>query len=232
MENKTKQLFLSEANEPEKILLFDVETTGLDPFKNAVITLSGAIILNGEPIQWFDYKCRPNRGDIIEDKALEINGYTKEEIMSWPDPKEMLEEFFEILKKHVKSKNNKFNPRNRFVPMAYNAMFDVNMLSELVKKTKTFMPIAQKKYDVLGALVNRGYTQDVHKVVTLVELLMPILNLKSHKLSTVAETLEIPIKAHLGISDCRATWAIWRWCIRRIRIIGRSLDTKGLGWYE
>ena len=219
--------------EDEKILLFDVETTGLDPVKNGIITLSGAIIINGEVRNWFDFKCRPLATDDISPEALEVNGLTVDEIMAWQEPKEMLRQFHGLLEDYVRPRDNKHNNRNRFTPMAYNAMFDVNFLSECYKKSG-FRPVASKKYDILGSVLNRGLTQDVHKVVTVLEFLCPELNLKSHKLSTVAEALGIPINAHEGISDCRATWELWKWSMQRLADIGHQMtvEPSRLLWFK
>ena len=227
---KFKSMLNLDVENDEKILLFDVETTGLNPEKHAVITISGAIIINGVIKNWFDFKCRPLDTDEIDDYALEVNGYTKEEIMTWEHPKETLGKLFEMLEGYVKPRENKNNIRNRFNPMGYNVPFDINMLSEMVKKSG-FRPNAQKKYDILGALLNRGMSIDVHKIVTVLELIKPKMFLSSHKLSTVAEKLNIPIKAHDSLSDCRATWEIWVWCLYRMKQVGNYMSLKGMGWY-
>ena len=64
----------------KKILWVDTETTGTDPGKNGIIQLAGVLEINGHEISSFDYKIRPFADDVIEDTALAVNGFTREEL--------------------------------------------------------------------------------------------------------------------------------------------------------
>ena len=64
----------------KKILWVDTETTGTDPGKNGIIQLAGVLEINGHEISSFDLKIRPFAEDVIEDTALAVNGFTREEL--------------------------------------------------------------------------------------------------------------------------------------------------------
>jgi len=62
------------------MIVIDVETTGLNPYKHSIISL-GAVILKKNPETFYE-ECRPYDGAEITQKALEINGFTKDYIMN------------------------------------------------------------------------------------------------------------------------------------------------------
>ncbi len=69
------------------MIIVDVETTGVDPHKNSLVSI-GAIDFNN-PSNQFYAECRIWEGAHINDEALVINGYTKEQIT---DPSKKTEE--------------------------------------------------------------------------------------------------------------------------------------------
>ncbi len=60
------------------MLVVDVETTGTDSRKHSIISI-GAVDLK-EPSRQFYQECRPWDGAEISDKALECNGFTREQL--------------------------------------------------------------------------------------------------------------------------------------------------------
>ena len=62
------------------MIIVDVETTGLNPEKNSIVSIGAIDFLN--PLNQFYEECRIWRDAEIVQKALDINGFTKEEIRS------------------------------------------------------------------------------------------------------------------------------------------------------
>ncbi len=108
-----------------KYLFFDLETTGLNPAKNGIHQISGAIIVDGEVKQLFNYKVRPNEKAIIEDSALEVANVTKEQIMAYPEMRTVYNDFVETLALYC----DKFNKQDKYFLVGYNnAAFDNQFL--------------------------------------------------------------------------------------------------------
>ncbi len=66
------------------ILVVDVETTGLDQYKNAIVSIGGIVIPKDtkDTIYHFYNEARVWPGAKINDRALEVNGCTREDITS------------------------------------------------------------------------------------------------------------------------------------------------------
>ena len=62
------------------MIVVDVETTGIYPEKNSIVSIGALDFSN--PQNQFYKECRIWEGAEISDKALEINGFTKNEITS------------------------------------------------------------------------------------------------------------------------------------------------------
>lgn len=108
-----------------KYLFFDVETTGLDPQKNAIIQLSGIIDIDGEIKEEFDFRIKPFEDSVINQSSLDFLGFTKEHIMNYPEPDIQFNKFVNILNKYVK----KFDRNDKFFLVGYNSQaFDMPYL--------------------------------------------------------------------------------------------------------
>jgi DNA polymerase-3 subunit epsilon len=100
----------------EKLFFYDLETTGTKFWKNGIHQISGAIVIDGEIKEKFDFKVKPYGSASIEEEALKIGNVTKEQIMEYPS---MLEVYFKIttmLSKYV----DKFNKKDKFHLVGYN----------------------------------------------------------------------------------------------------------------
>jgi DNA polymerase-3 subunit epsilon len=60
------------------MIVVDVETTGLSPQRNALVSI-GAVDF-AEPTRQFYGECRPRAGAQIDDGALAVNGYSREQL--------------------------------------------------------------------------------------------------------------------------------------------------------
>lgn len=82
-----------------ELIVVDVETGGLDFQKNPILSI-GAIDM-ADPRLTFYGTCNPREGTSIDDKALEINGFTKEQVLKDPtSTEELLKEFFDWCSYH------------------------------------------------------------------------------------------------------------------------------------
>lgn len=103
-----------------KEMYIDVETTGVMHWKNGVHQISGAVYIDNEHQDEFNFKIRPHDRAVIDQKALDIGGVTKEQIMAYPHRVEVKKEFDMILSQYV----DKFDRKDKFHFVAYNAHFD------------------------------------------------------------------------------------------------------------
>lgn len=109
-----------------KILWFDVETTGLDPVKNDIITLSAIIEVNGKVERTLDLKVQPHSYENISQEALDINGITIEQMKTFDTPEVAHEKLVAYFSKYV----NRYNKLDKFQPAGYNITFDMLFLAE------------------------------------------------------------------------------------------------------
>lgn len=108
----------------------DCETTGLNPKKNGVLEIGCIIEIDNSVKDEFVIECSPFKKDEINDKALEVNHISKDDLFKRKPPKEAYNEFVGILSQHV----DRFNKRDKFFFFGYNAPFDSNFLREFFLK--------------------------------------------------------------------------------------------------
>lgn len=56
-----------------KLIFFDTETTGLDPYVHGMHQLAGEIVIDGEVVAKFDYRINPFKGCKIDSDALKVS---------------------------------------------------------------------------------------------------------------------------------------------------------------
>jgi len=100
----------------EKLFFFDLETTGVQYWKNGIHQLSGAIMIDGEIKERFDFKVCPHEKCIIEDEALKIGNVTKEQVLSYPKMDVIYREIIKLVSKYV----DKYNKTDKFHLVGYN----------------------------------------------------------------------------------------------------------------
>lgn len=115
-----------------KFLFFDLETTGFGFDKCAIIQLGAIVVdvddeLNMKPIDGINLKMRPNAGQMLDQRSLEITGYTIDEIGGFQSQSDAFEKFISFLDKYV----DKFNKVDKFKILGYNSLhFDIDFLRQ------------------------------------------------------------------------------------------------------
>lgn len=164
------------------IMFYDVETTGLSAEKNALIEVAFQPVIDGEKLPTKVFKIRPFEGAIIEDGALKVNGYTREEIMTWPTEAEVIPLMIEYLDSFEK----------KFKHGGHNVQFDRKFL-------KAFF-CRNMQYGAFFTLFRSNYfcTYEISKDLKIKS--------KSNKLKDLCDFYEIPLEgAHKAENDIIAT---------------------------
>jgi len=114
-----------------KILFYDLETTGLDPQKNAIRQLTSALMINGEIVEIFDMKIQPWAGAEISPEALAVSGVTMDDLKTFELPATAYTKFVVMLDKHC----DRFNKKDKIFLCGYNnAAFDNGFLRAMFER--------------------------------------------------------------------------------------------------
>jgi DNA polymerase III subunit epsilon len=100
----------------EKLFFYDLETTGVQYWRNGIHQIAGAIVIDGEIKERFNFKVCPHPKAVIEDAALEVGNVTREQILSYPKLEEVYKQLIKMLSKYV----DKFNRTDKFHLVGYN----------------------------------------------------------------------------------------------------------------
>lgn len=115
-----------------KILFYDLETTGIHPETASIIQLAGIMTELTEsneikPLGGFNYTMKPRTGREVDLSALDINGFTMEELATFQDDREVFEKFTKFLNKHI----DQFNKVDKAILAGYNnTHFDTDFLRQ------------------------------------------------------------------------------------------------------
>ena len=113
-----------------KLFYLDTETTGVQHWRNSVHQISGYIEIDGVLKEEFDFNVQPHPKAIIETEALEVSGVTEEQIKGYPPQKTVHAKITKMLDKYV----DKFDSKDKFFIVGYNAIFDVNFFRAFFKQ--------------------------------------------------------------------------------------------------
>lgn len=181
-----------------KILFFDLETTGVMHWKNGIHQIAGYIEVDGEVVEKFDYKVRPNPKAIIDPTALEVAGVTLEQVMDYPDMSTIFKSILKMLAKYV----NKYDKKEKFHLCGYNnASFDNAFLRAF---------FVQNGDNYFGSWF---WSSTIDVMVLAADHLMNVRHeMQDFKLKTVAAQLGIEVdesKLHDGMYDIELTRGIY-----------------------
>lgn len=174
-----------------KQFFVDVETTGVDHRVNGIWQIAARMVINGECVETFKREMKPFPNQLVNSKALEVGGITMEQLRGFEEPAAVYTDLVKMLKKYV----DKFNKKDKFFFIAYNAFFD----SEFVR---AWMGNNGDKY--YGSWFWTPYI-DVMQLAAFV-LAERRAELENFKLETVLAYFGIPLEnAHDGMCDIVAT---------------------------
>ena len=182
-----------------KAFYFDLETTGVMYWKNGIHQISGAIEIDGELKERFDFKVAPNPKAIIDPEALLVGGVTQEQIEAYPEMRSVYKELVIMLSKFV----DKFCKTDKFFLIGYNnASFDNQFF-------RAFFTQCDDKY--FGSWF---WSSSIDVMVLASEYLKDVRHdMKDFKLKTVAAYLGIEIdetKLHDAQYDIDLTMNIYK----------------------
>ncbi len=168
-----------------KKFYFDVETSGLEPVRNGIISLGYIIEIHGDIKAEGLLEMQPPKGIFLESKALAVNGYQIAQIETF-EP--------EIVKIHSLCDLLLTFPVGRWDVVGYNISFDISFLKE---------SFARSHVAHLFSMFNYKYMD----IYALIRGLDHILNwhLPNHRLKTACDYLGIPLTAHNALDDIKAT---------------------------
>lgn len=174
-----------------KYLFLDVETTGTSPIIHDIYQIAYIIDVDGKEVLRNSFNVKPFSPDTITQPALNIGGYTKEEIMEFPDYKEVKEKIVEDFKLHINIRDS----NDKMYPVGFHVYFDMSFLAMFFKKCNDRF---------LGSFIN-WRRLDIAPFVHMLEC-RGLLKLKNYKLKTVCEHFSIELEdAHDAMSDIVAT---------------------------
>ena len=180
-----------------KTVFFDLETTGIDFERSAVIQIGAILDVDGEEVDRIDIKLRPHEGANIDTKALAVTGLTIEELMEDPERDHPADGYWRFMRFCGFKPSQRVYPSDRIHRAGYNILaFDNRML------------------EALGARIGDNYTFakfhwpgiDVASIAC-AGLRSTRAAMKDFKLMTVAEAVGINTegKAHDALFDVTVT---------------------------
>jgi DNA polymerase-3 subunit epsilon len=194
----------------KKILFFDSETSGLNPYLNDVVQLAYILEINNKIVTKGDLKFRPINENTIEEDALAIAGFTKAQVMEFPDSLEQYEKFTSDIGQYI----DKYDRTDKASPAGYNVYFDYKFLMELQNKLNI-------KYG-LGCYLNHRI-QDPMLLLSILVVNGFFPDLENLKLETICKYLKIPHKAHDAMSDISATRELYYLLLKKTTFDGVNI---------
>jgi len=181
------------------ILWIDVETTGLNPILHEIIEIAILPERGGELLEPFVAQVRPERVKQINPSALEVNGFTQEEIMGFPSRNNAYSRMIPYLREVER------HPID-MVLAGHNLAFDVAFLQRF------YWDCALDHFSL--ATARRWDTYSVASALQLAGLPMP----DRLSLGALAEHFGVKQeRAHRALDDAKTARAVWWAMIDQIR---------------
>lgn len=139
------------------MIVVDVETTGINPWKNAMVSI-GAVNYK-RPLQQFYRECRIFDGAEVDHAALAVNGFCEEEIR---DPlraslEETISEFAGWLQEQKQGVEQRVD-----ILGGMNVGFDRFFLMTASERTGVILPISMRTYDLHTVCAVHSYRRAEH----------------------------------------------------------------------
>ena len=176
-----------------KIIFIDTETGGVNPEKSALIQLSGIIRIDKKDIEKFNFYIKPFDNSEVNEKALEVQGRTLEELKTdkYVEEKEVYKQFINLLDKYI----DKYDRTDKFVVAGYNVRFDVDILKAFFQRHGNNFLFSYLDSSMLDPLYS----------IRLLQIAEILPALENNKLETWCKHFGIELKAHDSLEDIEAT---------------------------
>ena len=176
-----------------KIIFIDTETGGVNSEKAALIQLSGIIRIDKKDVEKFNFYIKPFENSEVNEKALEVQGRTLEELKTekYIEEKEVYKQFVNLLDKYV----DKYDRTDKFIVAGYNVRFDVDMLKAFFQRHGNNFLFSYLDSSMLDPLYSIRLLQ--------IAEVLPVL--ENNKLETWCKHFGIELKAHDSLEDIEAT---------------------------
>lgn len=99
-----------------KYFTFDVETTGLSPFRNTIWQVGYIISENEKVLERGQFRMNPNPDKAIDPRALEVSNMTEKQLKVYDPHTTVYEQILRILDGYV----NKFDKNDKMILVGYN----------------------------------------------------------------------------------------------------------------
>lgn len=185
-----------------EVLFFDCETGGTEPKTDAILQLSAIIEVDGNVVDEIDLKIKPLQGKTVTAEALEVQGRTVQEVMSFNDPIDSYAAFNKFLARRPAHK------LNRYTMAGYNAGFDCDFLNQWYKDISGG-PFAYWKYLQFSPIDILPFVRAFKHI--------GIMDIENCKLGTVCKYFGVEIQAHDSLSDIRATREVTNLFLREFK---------------
>lgn len=176
-----------------KIIFIDTETGGVNPEKAALIQLSGIIRIDKKDVEKFNFYIKPFENSEVNEKALEVQGRTLEELKTdkYVEEKEVYKQFINLLDKYI----DKYDRTDKFIVAGYNVRFDVDILKAFFQRHGNNFLFSYLDSSMLDPLYSIRLLQ--------IAEILPVL--ENNKLETWCKHFGIELKAHDSLEDIEAT---------------------------
>jgi len=171
-------------------ICLDTETSSLDFKRGAILELAMIPIIHGEEKEPFVTKIRPHKSALIEDGALKVNGFTREEIQEFPTAEEVIPQMMAFLESHG----------GKFYLRGHNAKFDRDFLYHFFTRHgmhTQFVRMFRPELQCTWIKAKEIFSKSKKKPENL-------------KLKTLCEWFQIPLlDAHRALADTVAANKVW-----------------------
>lgn len=185
----------------------DVETTGLDPWRNSVIEIGFSICNGYEEIECHAMRCKPDEGNICWTiEAEKIHGIVRASLKE--EPRKIAENFINICSKY----------KNLSFICHANAYYDWNMI-------KSFMFKQDLYYEFRGLFSFDNYQSTISMAREYIKN-SPSPAFESANLREICSKLNIELDHHSALSDARALIGVHKFISKELAIYGETERIK------
>lgn len=127
-----------------KEIIFDSETTGVHHYdqgeilpdgsvkfikQNGMVQLTAQVVIDGKNKEIYNEFFKPIPGQLVEPKALEVNGLTMEQLRASQEPRIAFDKLMNIVELWV----DPYDKKDKFTLIGYNSRFDDDFMRQWFK---------------------------------------------------------------------------------------------------